>query len=119
MLSRETVGLIWAGEITMWNDARIQALNPPAVSAKLPAATITLGYNIANALSFAEVFKVALSSFSATFRTALAAANNSYALLPPALAGHATDAGRTTTLRVAWLKVRVACAHGFLEFLPS
>jgi hypothetical protein len=79
----------------------------------LPAATITLGYNIANALSFAEVFKVALSSFSSTFRTALAAANDSYALMPPALAGHATDAGGTTALRVAWLKVHVNALTGF------
>ena len=118
MLDRETLGLVWAGQITQWNDSRIRALNPPTVNAKLPAADITLGYTDYS-LSFAEVFKVALSSFSATFRTALAAANDSYALLPPALAGHATDAGRTTTLRVAWLKVRVACAHGFLEFLPS
>jgi hypothetical protein len=78
----------------------------------LPAATITLRYNINTALSFAEVFKVALSSFSATFRTALAAANGSYALMPPALAGHAAEAGRTGALRVVWLKVRVNAPTG-------
>jgi ABC-type phosphate transport system substrate-binding protein len=103
VLDRETLGAIWAGDITMWNDQRIRDLNPPEVAAKLPAATITLGYNANSRFSVAEVFKVALSSFSERFRTALAAANDSFALMPPALAGNAFEAGKTA-VRGAWLK---------------
>jgi hypothetical protein len=105
VLDRETLGLIWAGEITQWNDSRIQALNPPAVNAKLPGADITLGYSINNVLSFAEVFKVALSSFSDVFRAALASADGSFALMPPALAGRATEAGTTSANRTTWVQV--------------
>ena len=104
MLDRETLGLVWAGVITQWNDSRIRALNPPAVNAKLPAADITLGYTDYS-FSFAAVFKVALSSFSDVFRTALASANGSFALMPPALAGRAIDAGTTSAGRATWVQV--------------
>jgi ABC-type phosphate transport system substrate-binding protein len=108
VLDRSTLGAIWAGAITTWDDQRIKDLNPPAVAAVLPAANIALGYTSSNQVSFAQVFKVAMSSFSDTFRTALAAANDSFARMPPALAGHAFEAGTTSRERVAWLKVFTA-----------
>jgi hypothetical protein len=89
----------------MWNDQRIRDLNSPAIAAKLPAATIKLGYDVNAKISLSEVFKVALSSFSERFRTELAAANDSFALMPPALAGNAFPAGKRADERVAWLKV--------------
>jgi len=106
VLDRNVLGAIWAGDITMWNDQRIKDLNTAGLAAKLPAANIVLGYNVNSKLSFAAVFKAALSSFSDSFRTALAAANDSYALMPPALAGHAFEAGPKASDRMAWLKAR-------------
>lgn len=87
----------------MWNDTRIKTLNP-TIASKLPAAPISLAYNINNAFSLAEGFKVAVSSFSSVFRTALAAANNSFDLMPPALAGRAVEAGESKN-RTAWVLV--------------
>jgi hypothetical protein len=89
----------------MWNDTRIKTLNP-TIASKLPAAPISLAYNINNAFSLAEGFKVAVSSFSSVFRTALAAANNSFDLMPPALAGRAVEAGESKN-RTAWVLVRL------------
>jgi hypothetical protein len=91
----------------MWNDTRIKTLNP-TIASKLPAAPISLAYNINNAFSLAEGFKVAVSSFSSVFRTALAAANNSFDLMPPALAGRAVEAGESKN-RTAWVLVRLPC----------
>jgi ABC-type phosphate transport system substrate-binding protein len=105
VLDRETLGLIWTGEITQWNDQRIKDLNAPALAAKLPSAVITLGYKVDSTITVAEVFKRALSSFSVEFRTALAAANDSFDLMPPALAGHAVDAGNSGA-RARWAQVR-------------
>ena len=101
VLDGETLGLIWAGEITQWNDSRIQDLNGPA---PLPNSTILLGYNENNRLSSAQVFKEALSRFSPTFREALAAANGSFAGLPPALAGNAFEVGEEAYQRLNWLQ---------------
>ena len=118
MLDRETLGLVWAGVITQWNDSRIQALNPPAVNAKLPAANITLGYTDYS-FSFAELFKVALSSFSDVFRVELASANGSFALMPPALAGRAIDAGTTSAGRATWAQVYTRDVLSLLRFNAS
>jgi ABC-type phosphate transport system substrate-binding protein len=103
ILDRETLGLIWAGEITQWNDQRIKDLNPAEISALLPAADIITGYNVNNKFSVSEVFKVALASFSSTYNALLKAANDSYALMPPALAGTGVEAG-ITNARVAWVQ---------------
>jgi hypothetical protein len=112
VIDGETLGAIWAGDITMWNDQRIRDLNSPDVAAKLPAATITLGYEASVNISQTQVFVAAMSSFSERFRTAMAAANGSMALLPPALAGNAFQAGKTSKQRVAWLQVHYSCAVG-------
>jgi hypothetical protein len=88
----------------MWNDSRIRVLNP-AIANKLPAEPIRLAYNINNAFSLAEVFKVAVSSFSDTFRLALAAANDSFDQMLPALEGRAVDAGDSSN-RTKWALVR-------------
>ncbi|ELR24201.1 serine/threonine protein kinase [Acanthamoeba castellanii str. Neff] len=113
VLDRSTLGAIWAGAITTWDDQRIKDLNPPAVAAILPAANIALGYTSSNQVSFAQVFKVAMSSFSDTFRTALAAANDSFARMPPALAGHAFEAVRqNTTYGMTFVRQAMSVAAG-------
>jgi hypothetical protein len=105
VLDRETLGLIWAGEITQWNDQRIKDLNTEAVSSNLPAAAIYLTYGDDHELSMSGVYKAALSSFSDTFRSTLEAANNSFALLPPALDGRLTETS-TSFDRAYWILVR-------------
>ncbi len=103
VVDRETLGLIWAGNITKWNDTRIKALNP-AIANKLPGADILIGYNENIAISLPEVFKIALERFSEDFAIALAAANRTWALMPPAQRGTAVAAGGSTVARLAWLQ---------------
>jgi ABC-type phosphate transport system substrate-binding protein len=105
ILDRETLGLIWSGNITKWSDQRIKATNPVEVANKLPDDNITIGYNDNDVLTIVEVVKRALESFSEDFRTALAAANRTFSLMSPTLCGHALDAGASTALRLSWLNV--------------
>jgi ABC-type phosphate transport system substrate-binding protein len=104
-MDRETISRVWTGAITMWNDSAIQALNP-AVAARLPAEPITLGYGPDHRLAIMSVAKAALSSFSQEFRTAIAEANGSFALMAPAREGRAFDAGYSSSLRIEWMGVR-------------
>jgi hypothetical protein len=101
--------MIWSGAITKWNDTRIKAHNL-AIANKLPDEFITIGYNDNDVLTIVEVIKRALESFSDDFRVALAAANRTFAQMPPALNLHAEDAGDTTALRLGWLAVRTRAA---------
>jgi hypothetical protein len=96
--------LVWTGDIALWNDSRIQALNP-AIGHKLPAEPIVLGYNDNGILSTTEVLKLALDSFSSEFNSAFAAANRTFGSMPPAKRGSAELVGSSTQLRVTWLKV--------------
>jgi hypothetical protein len=67
----------------MWDDAAIAMLNPTlAAEGKLPAMMIQIAYTDL-ALGFADVLKEALSLFSPEFASALQAANNQLAGLPP------------------------------------
>ena len=102
-MDRETLGLIWAGNITHWNDQRLKNLNP-AIASKLPNATILIGYNENGVISVIEVLKLALESFSVEFKTALAAANRTWAGMPPA---QRVSAGSSTAARLNWLKVPI------------
>ncbi len=113
MVDRETLGLIWAGNITLWNDARIQALNP-SIASKLPAEAIMIGYvEELDPISVIAVLKAALSSFSPEFKTALAAANNQFSNMPPAQRGSAIALEGTTSAGVAFLSVCVPI-HSFV-----
>jgi ABC-type phosphate transport system substrate-binding protein len=113
VIDRATLAAIWAGEITMWNDQAIVQQNL-GLEPKLPAQPIVLGYNReANAVSATEVLKRALEGFSEGFRSALAAANRTWSLMPPALNGTAVLAGETSQARLAWLKVCVSCVVSF------
>jgi hypothetical protein len=103
------LGLIWSGAITKWNDTRIKAHNP-GIANKLPDEFITIGYNDNDVLTIVEVIKRALESFSDDFRVALAAANRTFAQMPPALNLHAEEAGPSTALRLGWLAVRTPAA---------
>jgi ABC-type phosphate transport system substrate-binding protein len=110
VVDRETLGLIWAGNISMWNDQRIKDLNP-AVANKLPATPIIIGYSENSAISLVEVLKLALESFSPEFKELLAQANRTWAAMPPAQRGTALSAGSSTALRLSWLKVTHTRAH--------
>jgi hypothetical protein len=89
----------------MWNDTRIQDLNQD-IAHLLPGEPIHIGYNEGNTASLAEVVKSALSSFSPEFEAALALANHTWSLMPPALDGRASEAGFYDRDRVQFLAVR-------------
>jgi hypothetical protein len=108
VIDRATLALIWAGNITTWNHQAIRDLNP-GIAAKLPSANILIGYDENSAYTTAEVVKRSLESFSPVFRSALAAANRTFAGLPPAQSGNAVAAGSSTALRIKWLAVRMSC----------
>jgi hypothetical protein len=101
VVDRETLSLIWLGNVTRWNDQRLKDRNP-AIADKLPNAPITIGYNENTAISLVEVLKLALESFSPDFKAALAAANRTWAGMPPALR---VSAGGSTAARLNWLRV--------------
>jgi hypothetical protein len=103
VVDRETMGLIWLGNVTRWNDQRLKTLNP-TIANKLPDAPITIGISENLAISLVEVLKLALESFSPEFKVALAAANRTWAGMPPA---QRVSAGSSTSLRLSWLKVCV------------
>jgi hypothetical protein len=105
VVDRETLGLIWAGNVSHWNDQRLKDLNP-AIASKLPNAPILIGYNENGVISLPEVLKLAFESFSADFKAALAAGNRTWAGLPPAQRGTAEAAGGSTPARLQWLAVR-------------
>jgi len=100
------LGSIWAGSITAWNDTAIQELNPD-IAHKLPPDAIRLGYSndTTKVLTFTEVFKLTLESFSEEFREVFAAANRTFALLPPAINGFAVRVGGSSASRITWLQV--------------
>jgi hypothetical protein len=105
VVDRATLAQIWMGNITMWNDSRIQALNT-AIAHKLPAAPIIIGYlEGAEDVSVIAVFKAALCSFSAEFQMALAAAHNTFANMVPAQRGMAIPVGVTAASRIDFLTV--------------
>jgi hypothetical protein len=84
ILNRTVLGSVWAGSITMWNDAAIRELNP-GIAYKLPNTKIKMGYSndTTKPLTFNEVLKLTLESFSPEFATVFAAANRTFANLPP------------------------------------
>lgn len=102
----------------MWNDDALKSTNTPAVAAALPAQPIVVGYSDSTGLNVADVFKAALSSFSPSFATALAQANNSFAQLlgnnPNVTAESASAASnRVTFIQVSdlplWSALHVVC----------
>jgi hypothetical protein len=103
-IDRETLGLIWAGNVSVWNDQRIKDLNP-GLASSLPNTNITLGYNNNIAYSSTEVVKRSLESFSPDFARLFAAAGRDFADMPPALRGTAESAGVSTAEREVWLGV--------------
>jgi hypothetical protein len=109
-LDRETLALIWAGNVSSWNDERIQKLNPD-IASKLPNQAIVLGYNDNFVLSVTELLKLALESYSSDFASAFAAANRTFGNMPWVSQGRGEVVGGSNTLRLAWVKVSqgVAC----------
>jgi hypothetical protein len=109
VVDRETLGLIWAGNVSHWNDQRLKDLNP-AIASKLPNAPIIIGYNENGIISAVEILRRALESYSDDFKVALAAANRTWAGMPPALRGTSMAGGGSTPARLSWLKVQRARA---------
>ncbi len=106
ILNRTVLAEIWGGQVTTWDHPSIRDLNPD-IAAKLPSQTIFVGYSDSNSvLSFPEVFKLTLESFSADFKAQFAAVNRTFSQLPPALNGNAASAGGSSPARAAWLQVR-------------
>jgi hypothetical protein len=104
ILNTTVLADVWAGDITTWNHTAIKELNPDLAD-KLPSETIFLGYHEnANVLSFTEVFKATLDSFSPSFRAKFAAANRTFDNMPPARSGNAVRAGGSG-VRIGWLQV--------------
>ncbi len=81
-LDGATLAAIWAGNVTVWNDSRIVALNPGAVAAALPNTPITLVLPSASGFGLMDVFTRALSNFSTDFAAQLSAAGGQLADLP-------------------------------------
>jgi hypothetical protein len=95
---------IWSGSITSWNDSAIRTLNP-LLASRLPNKPIRVGLVDDEAVtSVSQVVKVALTSFSAEFAGALAAANDSFALMAPLFGGRATVLPSNTSARTNFLK---------------
>jgi hypothetical protein len=103
VLRRETLGRIWAGNITVWSDPAIQQDNP-ALASRLTAMPIQLGIQPDTDFSITEPVKLALRAFSPEFARTMDAANNSFALLPPVLDGTATLLN-TSAQKSTWLQV--------------
>jgi ABC-type phosphate transport system substrate-binding protein len=107
-LDRDTLARIYTGDVSYWNDERIQALNPE-VAGKLPARPIIISFAESNTTASAsEVFKQALESFSLDFKRAFRAANRDLALMPPSLRGTAVALPPDIQTRINWIKVHTS-----------
>jgi hypothetical protein len=108
-MNRTVLADVWCGKITMWNDDAIRELNPE-IESKLPAEPIAVGFiDSAVTISFVEVLKRTLESFSDDFRTAFAEANRTFANLPAAQNGTLHQISGASPARAAWMKVPLAC----------
>ncbi len=104
VLDRETLAMIFLGNITIWDDPAIQELNP---SVTLPHANITLGVTPGSVLEQTDVFKRALSLFSPQFASALASAGGDFRQMAPAQQGRAFIASNSAA-RLQF--VQVSCS---------
>jgi hypothetical protein len=107
----ETLGRIWAGNITHWDDETITALNPQTDGTNLPHERIVLCYSASPVESVSETFKRGMGVLSPLFESELQAANKSLnqLLLPLAYEGLAFNVTNSTT-RISCAQVRVS--HG-------
>ncbi|QTF49759.1 putative serine/threonine-protein kinase/receptor [Acanthamoeba polyphaga mimivirus] len=103
VIDRETLGKIWYGAISKWNDTAIQNLNP-SVGHLLPDTDIILGYSDDYIMTISGLIKMALSSFSPEFDTELKYANNTFNGMNPTKNGRGHNIGETSTVRLEWLK---------------
>jgi ABC-type phosphate transport system substrate-binding protein len=52
---------IWIGNITMWDDPSIRALNPDMTDAELPHVNITLAFDVFGVLDLTGVYNISSS----------------------------------------------------------
>jgi ABC-type phosphate transport system substrate-binding protein len=82
----ETMGRIWSGDNTKWNDSAIASLNED-IDTPLPGDDIILCWGSTTEESITQTFKRGLRAMSPEFDAALTAANDDLGSLPPILAG--------------------------------
>lgn len=102
MFDVATLGRIWSGNITHWDDDAIANLNE---NITLPHQPITLCYGARETESISVTFKQVMKERSSEFDEALRAANNSMALLPPMLAGRGIAVTTNTTGRISCMQM--------------
>jgi ABC-type phosphate transport system substrate-binding protein len=95
----ETMGRIWSGDITKWNDEAIVSLNPN-VSMPLPDEDILLCWGSNTGESVTSTFKRGLRAMSSSFDAALTTANNDLGQLPPMLAGRGISISTNSSGRI-------------------
>jgi hypothetical protein len=109
ILDGETLGRIWTGNVTHWDDPAIASLN---VEVDLPHQPIILCYGSQGSdnvslESITETFKRGMSVLSARFAEELARLNGSFTQMAPFAEGRGfTDTNSTT--RLAFVQVRAA-----------
>nr|WIL05220.1 serine/threonine kinase [Pithovirus mammoth] len=101
VIDRPTLAAIWVGNITMWNDTRLQQLNP---NISLPAQNIRIGYDDGFYLSSSEVVKLFLSQISPAFDLEFQAAGRMFSGLRPTLEGRGFSVGNSSPKRRDWMK---------------
>ncbi len=102
ILDGETLALIFTGNITTWDDPAILNLNPHAT---LPHANITIALSPGQLLGVTDVFKKALTLFSAYFASELEKAGNDFNNMRPAQQGKAFLAANSAP-RLAYVQVQ-------------
>jgi hypothetical protein len=86
VFNAETMGRIWSGDITKWNDSAIASLNED-IGTPLPGDDILLCWGSSEEESVTQTFKRGMRAMSPEFDAALTAANDDLGSLPPILAG--------------------------------
>jgi phosphate transport system substrate-binding protein len=105
VLSGDLLARIFSGSITSWADPAILALNTNLTSSDLPDVPITMSYTETSiGTAGSQVFKTALSTFSASFAQQLDAAGGLLANLPPTSSGTAIRYDNPSE-RIAYVKV--------------
>jgi phosphate transport system substrate-binding protein len=93
----KTMGRIWSGDITNWNDSAIASLNEDT---PLPSDDIILCWGSTTEESITQTFKRGLRAMSPEFDAALTAANDDLGSLPPILAGRGVAVATNSSGRI-------------------
>jgi hypothetical protein len=106
VFNAETMGRIWSGDITKWNDSAIASLNED-IGTPLPGDDILLCWGSSEEESVTQTFKRGLRAMSPEFDAALTAANDDLGSLPPILAGRGFAIATNSTGRINCTQVPI------------